>query len=221
MSTATQDYQCHRNEEIVNSLTHGLGAVLSLIGLIVMVVMAAQRGDAWQIVSFSIFGTSLFVLYLASTLYHSASTRDQNRSRPLARRFLKTFDHSAIYLLIAGSYTPFVLVTLRGAWGWSIFGVVWGIAIAGILLKCLFIERFHKASLILYLLMGWLCVVAGKQLLANLSRFSLLLLVFGGLSYTIGVVFYVWHKLPYNHAIWHLFVLGGSAFHYFSILSML
>ncbi len=212
MSIST--HECSRNEEIANSLTHGLGILLSIAGLIVMILMAAHRGDMWQIVSFSIFGSSLIVLYLASTLYHSIA-------QPAAKRFLKVFDHSAIYVLIAGSYTPFVLVTLRGPWGWSIFGVVWGLAIAGILMKCLFIGRFHNASVILYLLMGWLCVVASKPMLAGLSRLSILLLVFGGLSYTLGVVFYKWHKLPYNHAIWHLFVLGGSAFHYFSILSTL
>ena len=207
-------HQCSRNEEIANSVTHGLGVLLSIVGLVVMIVMAARRGDVWQIVSFSIFGSSLLVLYLASTLYHSIS-------QPVVRRFLKVFDHSAIYVLIAGSYTPFVLVTLRGAWGWSIFGVIWGLAIAGVLMKCLFIERFHNASVILYLLMGWLCVVASKQLLANLSLLSIVLLVFGGLSYTVGVVFYKWRKLPYNHAVWHLFVLGGSIFHYFSVLCTL
>lgn len=221
MSALAQSQQIRRNEELVNSLTHGLGAVLSLVGLVVMVVKAAHRGDVWQIVSFSIFGTSLFILYLASTLYHSASTRERWISPPFARRFFKTFDHAAIYLLIAGSYTPFLLVTLRGAWGWSIFGVIWGLAIAGILFKCLYIERFHNASLILYLLMGWLCVVAGKQLLANLSHLSLALLVFGGLSYTLGVIFYKWHTLPYHHAVWHVFVLGGSACHYFSVLAIL
>jgi len=207
-------HQCTPREEVANSLTHGLAMLLSIVGLVIMVLMASRRGDIWQVVSFSVFGSSLILLYLASTLYHTVS-------QPTAKRFLKIFDHSAIYVLIAGSYTPFLLVALRGVWGWSIFGVVWGLAIAGILMKCLFIERFHNMSIVLYLLMGWLCVVAFKQLLANLSHLSLMLLVFGGLSYTLGVVFYIWRKLPYNHAVWHLFVMGGSAFHYFSVLSTL
>ncbi len=214
MSTIRQHHQCTHHEEIANSLTHGMAMLLSIVGLVIMVSMAAHRGDIWQVVSFSIFGSSLILLYLASTLYHSVS-------QPAAKRFLKVFDHSAIYVLIAGSYTPFVLVALRGVWGWSIFGVIWGLALTGILMKCLFIERFHNVSIALYLLMGWLCVVAFKQLLANLSHLSLMLLVFGGLSYTLGVIFYIWRKLPYNHAVWHLFVMGGSAFHYFSVLSTL
>lgn len=214
MPHPTPQYQCSPREEIANSLTHGLGTVLSIAGLVVMVVMAAHRGDAWQIVSFSIFGSSLMLLYLASTLYHSIS-------HPTAKRLLKMLDHSAIYLLIAGSYTPFALVTLRGPWGWSLFGVIWGLAAAGIVMKCCCIDRFHTASVVLYLLMGWLCVVACKQLLAELSLLSLALLVCGGLSYTLGVAFYRWHTLPYHHAVWHLFVLGGSALHYFSVLSTL
>ena len=214
MPTTSKSHQCSKHEEFVNSLTHGVGILLSITGLVVMVVMAVYRGDVWQVVSFSIFGSTLILLYLASTLYHSMS-------QSIAKKFLKVFDHSAIYLLIAGTYTPFALVTLRGPWGWSIFGIIWGLAIAGILVKCLFIGRFHNAAVILYVLMGWLCVVAFKQLLANLSHLTIILLVFGGLSYTVGVIFYCWPKLPYNHAVWHLFVMGGSTFHYFSVLSTL
>jgi hemolysin III len=214
MSKTTQHHQCSRNEEIANSLTHGFGTLMSIAGLVVMVVLAVYHGDGWQIVSFSIFGSTLILLYLASTLYHSIS-------HPTVKKFLKVFDHSAIYLLIAGTYTPFVLVTLRGVWGWSIFGVIWGLAIAGILLKCVFVGRFHNLSIAIYIFMGWFCLVASKQLIANLMPFSLILLIFGGLSYTLGVIFYSWRKLPFNHAIWHLFVLAGSAFHYFSVLSTL
>ena len=202
-------------EEIANSISHGIGTLLSIAGLVVMVVLAVTHGDAWHVVSFSIFGATLIVLYLASTLYHSLPM-------PRVKQILKRLDHSAIFLLIAGTYTPFMLVSLRGAWGWSIFGVVWGLALAGILLKIFFsISKYEKASVGLYVFMGWLCVIAAKQFLANVPQVSLILLVFGGLSYTIGVVFYVWDRLPYNHAVWHLFVLGGSIFHFFSVLNTL
>jgi hemolysin III len=214
MAKTTQEHQCSKNEEIANSLTHGFGTLMSIVGLVIMVVLAVCHGDVWQVVSFSIFGSTLILLYLASTLYHSIS-------HPTVKKFLKVFDHSAIYLLIAGTYTPFVLVTLRGAWGWSIFGIIWGLAIVGILLKCVFVGRFHNLAIAIYIFMGWFCLVASKQLLSNLLPFSLLLLILGGLSYTLGVIFYSWRKLPYNHAIWHLFVLAGSAFHYFSVLSIL
>jgi hemolysin III len=202
-------------EEIANSISHGIGTLLSIAGLVVMVVLAVTYGDAWHVVSFSIFGASLILLYLASTLYHSLPM-------PRVKQILQRIDHSAIFVLIAGTYTPFMLVTLRGAMGWSIFGIVWGLALAGILLKIFFsISKYEKISVGLYVFMGWLCVVAAKQFLANVPQISLILLVFGGLSYTIGVIFYVWDRLPYNHAVWHLFVLGGSIFHYFSVLNTL
>ena len=204
-----------QGEEIANSISHGIGTLLSIAGLIVMVVLAVMHGDAWHVVSFSIFGATLIILYLASTLYHSLPM-------PRVKKILQRVDHSAIFLLIAGTYTPFMLVTLRGALGWSIFGVVWGLALAGILLKIFFsISKFEKVSVGLYVFMGWLCVIAAKQFLANVPQLSLVLLVFGGLSYTVGVLFYVWDRLPYNHAVWHLFVLGGSIFHYFSVLNTL
>ncbi|MCP4400668.1 MAG: hemolysin III family protein [bacterium] len=202
-------------EEIANSVSHGIGTLLSIAGLVVMIVLAVMHGDAWHVVSFSIFGATLIILYLASTLYHSLSM-------PRVKQILQRFDHSAIFLLIAGTYTPFMLVSIRGVMGWSIFGVVWGLALAGILLKLFFsISKFEKVSVGLYVFMGWLCVVAAKQFLANVPQLSLILLVFGGLSYTVGVIFYVWDRLPYNHAVWHLFVLGGSIFHYFSVLNTL
>lgn len=200
-----------RNQEIANSVTHGLGIALSVAGLIVLVVLASLHATVWHIVSFSIFGASLVLLYTASTLYHSFRS-------PRVKQVLHIIDHSSIYLLIAGSYTPFVLVTLRGAWGWSLFGVVWGIALAGIVLKTFFTGRYKMASTILYLLMGWMIVVAIKPLAHAVPVGGIVWLAAGGLAYTIGAVIYMWKTIPYHHAIWHLFVLAGSICHYFSVL---
>lgn len=200
-----------RHQEIANSVTHGLGIALSVAGLIVLVVLASLHATVWHIVSFSIFGASLVLLYTASTLYHSFRS-------PRVKQVLHIIDHSSIYLLIAGSYTPFVLVTLRGAWGWSLFGVVWGIALAGIVLKTFFTGRYKMASTILYLLMGWMIVVAIKPLAHAMPVGGIVWLAAGGLAYTIGAVIYMWKTIPYHHAIWHLFVLAGSICHYFSVL---
>lgn len=198
-------------EEIANSITHGIGTLLSIAGLVVLVYLAAIQGDPWRIVSLSIFGSTLILLYLASTLYHSF--RKQN-----IKHFFKTLDHSSIYLLIAGTYTPFMLVSLRGPWGWSIFGTIWGLAIAGIIFKIFFIGRFKKTSVGIYILMGWLCLIALREMLIRIPTGGMILLGIGGLFYTIGVIFYMWHRLSYNHAIWHMFVLGGSISHFFAIL---
>jgi hemolysin III len=200
-----------RREEIANSITHGIGALLSVAGLAVLVGFSTTRGDAWHIVSCSIYGATLILLYLASTLYHSIS-------QPNLKELLRTFDHSAIYLLIAGTYTPFMLVSLRGPWGWSLFGTIWGIALLGIILKTTSFGRLPGISLGFYLTMGWIVIIAIKPLLAALDKGGLWLLVLGGLAYTGGVIFYAWEKLPYSHAIWHLFVMAGSAFHFFAIL---
>mgnify|MGYP001046030148 CR=1 FL=1 len=197
-------------EELANVITHGIGAALGIAGLSALVVGAARHGDAWRVVSFSIYGTTLVLLYLASVFYHGARS-------PRAKRLLQFFDHAAIFLLIAGSYTPFTLVSLRGSWGWTIFGLIWGLAIIGILLKVFFLGRLGWLSTLLYLMMGWLVVVAIKPVLDAVSLRGMAWLVAGGLSYTLGVVFYAWHRLPYGHAIWHLFVLAGSIFHYFAI----
>jgi len=198
-------------EEIVNSVTHGIGALLSVAGLVVLIIFAVWYGDNWHVVSFSIFGGSLIVLYSASTLYHGFSN-------PSLKTIFKKMDHSAIFLLIAGTYTPFVLVTLRGALGWSLFGTIWALAVIGIGVKFITIFRFRGLSVILYLFMGWLGVIAIKEILHGVPLPSFTLLVIGGLSYTTGVIFYWYRKLPFNHAIWHLFVLCGSIFHYFSVL---
>ena len=201
-------------EELFNSLTHGAGVVLSLLGLVFLIVRAAQYGTTWHIVSFAIYGISLILLYLASTLYHSIPVMEW-------KQVLKKFDHSAIFLLIAGTYTPFLLTNLRGPWGWSLFGVIWGLTLLGLVLKFWIISRWEGASVVLYLVMGWLAVVAGGELIQHVGTTSLILLAAGGICYTVGVIFYLWRKLPYNHAIWHLFVLGGSITHYFSILKLI
>lgn len=200
-------------EEIVNSVTHGIGAALSVIGGIVLIIFAALYGDAWRIVSFSIYSVTLVILYLASTLYHSV--RDLR-----LKRIFKILDHSCIYLLIAGTYTPFLLVSLRGPWGWTLLGVIWGLALVGIIFKIFSAQRFRRFVVLGYLLMGWLCVIAGRELLLRVPAEGLLWLALGGLLYTVGVLFYAWRKLPYGHAIWHLFVLGGSICHYLAVLSL-
>ena len=197
-------------EELANRLTHGLGVALSVAGLVLLVFYSSRQGDAWQVVSTAIFGVALVLLYTSSTLYHSF--RREHR-----RQLLQKFDHAAIFLLIAGTYTPFLLVTLRGPWGWSLFGVVWGLAIAGVALKFWFAGRFRLVSTLIYLGMGWLVMVAIKPLMAALPAGGLRLLVAGGICYTGGAVFYLWRRLPYHHAIWHLFVLGGSACHWAAV----
>lgn len=212
MNQSTSQYSL--GEEIANSITHAIAAGMSIAALVVLIARAVSLGDAWHVVSFSIFGSTLILLYLASTLYHSIPL-------PKAKRILKTLDHSAIFLLIAGTYTPFMLVNLRETVGWAVFGVVWLLAVAGVVLKCCFVYRFKRLSLTIYLGMGWLCVLIGRDMYANLSGASLLFLALGGLAYTLGVVFYVWRRLPYNHAIWHLFVIAGSTMHFFSVLHTL
>ncbi|HTT32038.1 MAG TPA: hemolysin III family protein [Methylomirabilota bacterium] len=198
-------------EELANAVTHGVGFILSVTGLVILIVLAAIHGSAWHIVSCAIYGATLVCLYTASTLYHGV---------PSARlkRALKIFDHCAIYLLIAGTYTPFLLVNLRGPWGWSLFGVIWGLALAGIILKFWFVDHFHVLSTTVYLLMGWLAVIAARPIYLLVPATGLVWLAAGGLLYTTGVVFFSWKRIPYNHLIWHVFVLGGSTCHYFAVL---
>lgn len=199
-----------RREELAHSLTHGLGIVASLLGLVCLVVFAVRSGTGWHVVSVTIFGVALVLLYTSSTLYHSFQ-------HVPTKQVLQKFDHAAIFLLIAGTYTPFLLVTLRGPWGWSLFGVVWGLALTGIALKFWFAGRFRLVSTLIYIGMGWLVMIALKPLRAALPGAGLELLLAGGLCYTGGTIFYLWKRLPYHHAIWHLCVLGGSACHWFSI----
>lgn len=198
-------------EEIFNMVTHIVGAALALAGLVVLVVSASMRGDAWRIVSFSIYGATLLLLYSSSALYHGT---DGN-----VKRFLRVIDHQAIYLLIAGTYTPFTLVTLRGAWGWTLFGIVWGLAVLGIILDAVHGKGSRVPQLVIYIAMGWLIVSALGPLLRVFPMAGFIWLIVGGLFYTGGVVFYVQDgRFPYFHGIWHLFVLAGSLCHYFSVL---
>ena len=200
-----------RREELINSITHGAGLALSVAGLVVLVTLAALKGTAWHIVGCSVYGATLVLLYSASTLYHSMRS-------PRLKRFFRIIDHASIYLLIGGTYTPFTLVNLRGGWGWTLFGLVWGLAALGILFKIFFVGRFPIASTAVYLLMGWLVVIAIKPLLTLVPSGGLLWLLAGGLAYSAGVVFFAWEKMPYNHAVWHVFVLTGSICHYFAVL---
>lgn len=194
-------------EELANAVTHGLGIAFSVAGLATIVTYASRRGDAWCVTATAIFGATLVLLYTASTVYHSF--RDE-----ALKRLLRKFDHASIFLLIAGTYTPFLLVNLRGPWGWSLFGVIWGLAMAGVTMKFWFTGRFRTISTLLYLAMGWLIVIATRPMLAAVAPMGLWLLLAGGLCYSAGTVFYLWKRLRYHHAVWHLFVLGGSACHF-------
>ncbi|HQU14631.1 MAG: hemolysin III [Chromatiales bacterium 21-64-14] len=198
-------------EEIAHAVSHGFGLLLAVAGLVVLEVFAALHGGAARIVSAAVFGSALILLYLASTLYHASQ-------RPRVKDILRRLDHSAIYLLIAGTYTPFALVNLRGPWGWTLFGLVWGLGLIGVLRELLTRSSCQTLELALYLGLGWLALVAIKPLAHALPTPGLLLLVIGGLAYSVGVVFYVWRRLPYHHAIWHVFVLAGSACHFFAVL---
>ncbi len=211
MSTRTQVARYSTAEEIANSITHGVGLLLAIAGLATLVAFAVLRGTAWHIVGCSIFGATLVLSYLTSTLYHSIPTAR-------AKSILRIFDHCAIFLLIAGTYTPLMLVNLRGPWGWSILGVVWGIATLGIIFKVTMLRKWTVVSVVLYVAMGWVVVVATKPLLSAVAPGGLLLLLLGGLAYTGGVIFYGLRRMPYHHAVWHLFVLAGSVLHFFAVL---
>lgn len=197
-------------EEIAHSITHGLGIVLSIAGLAVLTAFAALHGTIWHIVGCSIFGATLILLYVCSTLYHSIPL-------PRAKAVLRRLDHAAIYLLIAGTYTPFALGPLQGPWGWTLLGIVWGLALTGILLEMIPRLRHRRWTIVLYLGMGWLAVVALEPLVEAISAGGVALLAAGGLAYTAGVLFYVWRR-PFHHAVWHGFVLAGSALHFFCVL---
>ncbi|UXI01273.1 PAQR family membrane homeostasis protein TrhA [Photobacterium sp. TY1-4] len=198
-------------EEVANSISHGLGMIFGIVGLVLLLNQAIDAGaDGLSITSLSIYGSSMILLYLASTLYHAIPSER-------AKRALKTFDHCAIYLLIAGTYTPFLLISLRTPLAITLMAVIWSIALVGIVLKIAFVYRFKRLSLITYLVMGWLALVAVYPLALSLSTGGLVLLGAGGLVYSLGVIFYVWDRVPFNHAIWHLFVLGGTVCHFCSI----
>ena len=199
-------------EELWNAITHGVGVIAALAGGAVLVTLAAVFGNVWQVVGAAVYATTLVVLFTASTLYHAIPHAD-------AKRKLKVFDHCAIFLLIAGTYTPFTLVGLRGSWGWALFGVIWGLAVAGVVFKLFFTGRFERTSLAIYIAMGWLVVVAIVPLVQALPVSTLVLLLVGGLAYTAGTVFYANERIRYGHAIWHLFVLAGSACHFAAVFT--
>ncbi|AVH31644.1 hemolysin III family protein [Vibrio fluvialis] len=198
-------------EEVANAISHGVGLILGIVGLVLLLVKAVDhRADALTIVSMSIYGGSMIALFLASTLYHAIPHQN-------AKRWLKTFDHCAIYLLIAGSYTPFLLVSLRTPLAFGLMIVIWSIALLGIIMKIAFVYRFKRLSLVTYLTMGWLSLIVIYQLALNLDVGGLTLLAAGGVVYSLGVIFYVAKRIPYNHAIWHAFVLAGCACHFLAI----
>ena len=198
-------------EEVANAVTHGFGAVLSAAGLTALVILAVMEADPWRIVGVSVFGVTLMLMYLCSTLYHAVP-------HPQLKSFFRIADHCAIYLLIAGTYTPFLLVTMRGTWGWTLFVFLWTAAIAGCIFKFFYTGRFEKVSTAIYVAMGWTIVVAIKPAMEMVPTGAMIVIGIGGLFYTLGAVFYLWDRLPFNHAVWHVFVLGGSAAHFFAVL---
>jgi hemolysin III len=201
-------------EEIFNSITHGIGVLLSAAGLVMLTVFAILKGNAWHVVSFSIFGVSLILLYLSSTLYHSIS-------RIKVKQLFARLDHASIFLLIAGTYTPFLLTVIRGPLGWILFGIIWGLAITGIIIRSIYLTRFRKRMVGVYLAMGWMFLIAVVPMVNNLPANSVAFLFIGGGCYSLGVFFYAWRNLKYGHGIWHLFVLAGSIAHFFSVLFIL
>jgi len=211
MTKAEESAQYGIREEIFNSVTHGAGAIISIFGLVFLIFSAKTQGQNSHIVSCAIFGVTLVLLYISSTLYHSFQ-------KPNIKHIFRILDHSCIYVLIAGTYTPFMLIIVRGSVGWTILAIVWSLTICGIFFKIYFVNRFKIVSTLAYVLMGWLVIFAVKPLFQVLPLAGIVWLVGGGLAYTLGIIFYAWKKLPFNHAIWHLFVLAGSACHYIAVL---
>lgn len=203
-----------RGEEIANGITHGIGALLSIAALVILIVFSSLYGTAWHIVSFTIFGSTMVILYLSSTLVHSFPAGK-------AKDIFEIFDHSSIYFFIAGTYTPFLFILVNNRLGWSLFGLVWGLALAGTIFKIFYVKKFLFLSTGLYVLMGWLIVLAWEPILAHISFPGFVFLAIGGGLYTVGAVFYVWRGFPYHHMIWHLFVLAGSIMHFFSVMTLL
>jgi hemolysin III len=210
----SQNYQYSTSEEIANKLTHGLGVILCIIGLIFLFKKANDSVEPMIMVSYMVFGISLLLLYITSTLYHTIPGLELKKS-------LRKMDHSAIYILIAGTYTPFLLINLQGFYGWGMFGIIWSFAIIGIVLKIFTPIKSKWVSAIIYIIMGWLCVLISRQMWLHVPSQSLIFLGIGGFFYTTGVFFYVWKKLPYHHAIWHIFVMGGSICHFIAVYNNL
>lgn len=197
-------------EEMANAMTHGVGLAMSVVGWIALVVLSALAGSGWDVAASAVYGGTLVFLYSVSTLYHSVR-------RPRTKYVLRVLDHVAIFLLIAGTYTPFTVVLMRDGWGWTVLALVWGFAIAGLLFKLFSSHRFHPAATSLYLLMGWIGILFADPMSQALPTGALMFIAAGGIAYTVGVVFYGWHSLRYSHAIWHVFVLVGSICHYIAV----
>lgn len=204
-------YTYSRREEVANAVTHGIGAALSVAALVILIVFSSMKGTAWHVVSFTIYGITMLLLYTSSTLVHA--WKDGK-----VKDLFEIFDHSSIYLFIAGSYTPLLFIAVRGTLGWTLFGIIWGIALFGVIFKAFFTKKFLFMSTIFYIAMGWLIVIAWQPLMTAIPTGGIVLLVAGGLMYTLGTLFYVWRGFPYHHAIWHLFVLAGSILHFFMVL---
>ncbi|MCB5253956.1 MAG: hemolysin III family protein [Candidatus Cloacimonadaceae bacterium] len=203
-----------QREEITNAVTHGIGVGFAIAALVILVVYAARISDTWKIVSYSIYGGTLITLFLSSTLYHAFT-------HPYIKRFFRILDHSSIFLLIAGTYTPVTIGTMRGGWGWTMFGLIWGLTIAGICLKIFAMRKLKWISTVIYLLMGWIMIIAIKPLLACVSSTFITWILIGGAAYSLGVIFYIARKMPYHHAIWHLFVLIGSICHFIAMFQLM
>jgi hemolysin III len=201
-------------EEIANSITHGVGSILSISGLILLIVFSATKGTAWHVVTFTIFGSTAMLLYISSTLYHSLTSKN-------VKFLFRKFDHMSIYLLIAGTYTPFCLVVLNGWLGWTMFGLIWGCATTGAILKLFYIGKNENLSTLIYIIMGWIGMVAAKPLYEALPEGSFMLLLAGGLFYTLGTYFFFKDNVRYFHTVWHLFVIAGTTTHFFSVLGIL
>lgn len=206
--TVTFDFKT-KKEEVWNAITHGIGLILTIPALILLILKGIKAGTALHIVSYTIFGVSMLLLFLMSTLLHSMPMK--------LKKVFSILDHSAIYILIAGTYTPFLLVSIQGTLGWTLFGVIWGLAIIGVTFKVFFINRYDLASIIFYILMGWLIIFAIKPLIQSITMQGFILMLAGGLLYTIGAIFYAWRRIPYNHTIWHVFVIAGNACMFFTV----
>jgi hemolysin III len=203
-----------KEEEISNSITHGIGVILSIAALVILIVFASLYGNVWHAVSFTLFGATMLLLYTSSTLLHALKPGK-------AKDFFEIMDHSSIYFFIAGSYTPFLLVAAQSATGWTLFGIVWGLAIGGTIFKAFFVKKFLFTSTLLYVVMGWLIVFVWNDLVAAIHPTSLILLIIGGLLYTVGAIFYIWKLFKHHHAVWHVFVLSATVCHFFAVLYLL
>lgn len=203
-----------KGEEVANAITHGIGALLSVAAMVILIVFASIHGTVWHIVGFALFGVTMLLLYICSTLVHSFP-------QGKAKDVFEIMDHASIYFFIAGTYTPFLFIAVKGTLGWTLFGIVWGFAIAGTVFKAFFVKRFLYVSTLLYIFLGWMIVFAWGPLSTNVTFDGMIMLVIGGVFYSIGAIFYVWRGFRFHHAIWHIFVLGGSVFHFFAVMSLL